>query len=60
MLQNSSNPKELMQNLVNQNPQIMGLVNQYGNGDPEKAFYEYARATGRDPEQILGMIKKFM
>jgi hypothetical protein len=60
MLQNANNPQELMRNLINQNPQIMGLVNQYGNGDPKTAFYALAQQSGRDPEQILSMLRKFM
>ena len=51
---------ELIQNAVTQNPQLKQLVDQYGGGDPKTAFYEYAKKTGQDPEQIINMMKKFM
>ena len=59
MLQNSNNPQQLIQNLVTQNPQITNIINKYGNGDPKTAFFEYARMTGQDPEQILSMLRNF-
>ena len=59
MLQNSNNPQQLIQNLVTQNPQITNIINKYGNGDPKTAFFEYARITGQDPEQILSMLRNF-
>ena len=59
MLQNSNNPQQLIQNLVTQNPQITNIINKYGNGDPKTAFFEYARMTGQNPEQILSMLRNF-
>lgn len=59
LLENSNNPEALIKNLISQNPQITNLINQYGNGDPKTAFYAYAQKTGKDPEQILNMLKKF-
>jgi len=59
LLQNSKNPQLFMQTMINQNPQIMGLINQYGNGDPQTAFYEYARIMGVDPNQILSMLENY-
>lgn len=60
MLQNASNPQALMQDMIAKNPQINNLIYQYGAGDPKKAFYEYARRTGKDPNIVLNAIKKFM
>lgn len=59
LLENSNNPQELIRNMVVQNPQVNTLINQYGNGDPKAAFYEYARITGKNPEQVLNMLRKF-
>lgn len=60
MLQNASNPQALVQNMINQNPQITSIINQYGGGDPKAAFYEYARRNGKDPNVVLNALKKFM
>lgn len=60
MLQKSSNPQALIQNMIAQNPQINNIINQYGGGNPKSAFYEYARQTGKDPNLVLNAIKKFM
>lgn len=60
MLQNSGNPQQIINNLITQNPQINNLINQYGGGDPKTAFYEYARLTGQDPNQVLSALKNFL
>ena len=60
MFQNSNNPQELINNILSSNPQITNLINQYGHGDPKTAFYEYARSSGQDPQQVLNMIQKFI
>lgn len=60
LLQNSNNPQQLINNILSQNPQITNLINQYGNGDPKAAFYEYARISGQDPQQALNLVQKFM
>lgn len=59
MLQNSQNPQALIQSMVAQNPQVNQLIQQYGNGNPKAAFYEFARIQGQDPNQVLNSIKKF-
>lgn len=56
MLRNSPNPQTLLNNLLMQNPQVTGLINQYG-GDPKTAFYALARQKGIDPNTILNMLK---
>ena len=60
MLQNSGNPQQIINNLITQNPQINNLINQYGGGDPKTAFYEYARLTNQDPNQVLSALKNFL
>ena len=56
MLKNSPNPQALLNNLLAQNPQVTGLINQYG-GDPKTAFYALAQQKGIDPNTILNMLK---
>lgn len=60
MLQNANNPQQLINNILTNNPQLTTLINQYGNGDPKTAFYEYARRTGQNPQQVLNMIQGLM
>lgn len=60
LLQNSNNPQQFINNIIAQNPQINNLINQYGNGDPKTAFYEFARINGKDPQQVLNILQKFM
>ena len=60
LLQNSNNPQQLINNIIAQNPQITNLINQYGNGDPKTAFYEFARIHGKDPQQVLNILQRFM
>ncbi len=60
LLQNSNNPQQLINNMLTQNPQIINLINQYGNGDPKTAFYEFARISGQDPQQVLNVLQRFM
>lgn len=60
LFQNSKNPQELVNNMLASNPRITQLINQYGNGDPKTAFYEYARQNGQDPQAILNMVQRFM
>ena len=57
-MKNSSNPQELMQQLVNSNPQfkqLMDVIN--SSGDPQKLFYAMAQKQGVDPESILSLLK---
>lgn len=56
MLRNSPNPQTLLNNLLMQNPQVTGLINQYG-GNPKAAFYALAQQKGIDPNTILNMLK---
>lgn len=56
VFKNSSNPQALIQNMLQQNPQIRTLIQQSG-GDPKTAFYNLAKQRGINPDEILGMFK---
>jgi len=59
MVKGAQNPQMMLQNMINQNPQmqqIMNLVKQSG-GDPKTAFYNLAKQKGIDPNQILNMLR---
>ena len=56
MLKTSSNPQAMVNQLVNKNPQIQRIIQQYG-GDPKTAFYKYAEANGINPDEVLNMLK---
>ena len=56
MVKNSNNPQALIQNLVQQNPRVQALIQQYG-GDPKTAFYSLAQQKGINPDDILNMLK---
>jgi len=53
---NSPNPQAMINNMIAQNPQVTGLINQYG-GDPKSAFYALAQQRGINPNDILNMLK---
>lgn len=57
MLANSRNPQQMIQNMIENNPNVNMLVRQYGNGDPKIAFYNYARQTNQDPNQVLSALR---
>ena len=52
----AKNPNAMVQQLLNQNPRVQQIIQQYG-GDPQKAFYGMAQQMGVDPEQILSQLK---
>lgn len=56
MVKNSKNPQALINNMMAQNPQINGILNQY-NGDSKAAFYGLAQQRGINPNAILKMLK---
>ena len=55
-IKNSPNPQVMLNNMLTQNPQVTGLINQYG-GDPKSAFYAIAQQRGINPNDILNMLK---
>ena len=59
LVRNAQNPTMMLQNMMNQNPQmqqVMNIVRQSG-GDPKTAFYNLAKQKGVDPNEILKMLK---
>lgn len=47
----SANPQATFNKLVSQNPNLksgIDIINQYGNGDPRAAFFNYAKSVGKD------------
>lgn len=59
MIKSAGNPQQMLQSMVNSNPQIqqvMNYINQNG-GDPKSAFYKLANEKGIDPDSILNQLK---
>ena len=52
----TNNPQALLNQMMNNNPQVRQIINQYG-GDPKTAFYKYAEANNINPDDILNMLK---
>ena len=47
---NSLNPQQTFNDLVSRNPNYkngLDIINQYGNGDPKAAFFNYAQSMGK-------------
>ena len=59
LLNNSNNPQQLIQSMVAKNPQLTQLIQQYGNGDPKAACYEYARKTGQNLDQVINLLERY-
>ena len=55
----SSNPQELIQSMVQNNPQMQNLLQnfQQSNLTPKQFFYQYAQNMGIDPNEFLNSIK---
>lgn len=60
LLKSSSNPQQLISNLVNQNPQMRQVLNmlQSSGKSPRDLFYELAKQKGVDPNQIINMLNQ--
>ena len=59
MIKSAGNPQAMMNQLMQNNPQMqqaMEIVRQYG-GDANKAFYALAQQKGIDPQEILDLLK---
>ena len=56
MFKTASNPNALVNQMMNNNPQVRQIIQQYG-GDPKTAFYKYAEANGINPDDVLNMLK---
>ena len=58
MMRNSRNPQQLLNNMLQQNPQMkqtLDMINNSGKS-PKDLFYEMAKQKGVDPNQILSML----
>ena len=56
---NSSNPKELLNSLISQNPQMQTLMQSMNSSGmtPKQFFYSFAKQKGIDPDQFLSSLK---
>ena len=56
---NSSNPKELLNSLISQNPQLQNLMQVMNSSrmTPKQFFYSYAKQKGIDPDQFLSSLR---
>ena len=57
-IMSSANPQATFQQVLQQSPdaaKAMQMINQYGNGNPQQAFLNYANQTGKQElaKQIL-------
>lgn len=59
MLRGAGNPQMMFNQMMSQNPQIkevMDYVNANG-GNAKEAFYKRAKEQGRNPDDILNMLR---
>ena len=50
-----NNPQQMVNQMINNNPQVKQIIDQYG--DPKTAFYKLAEQKGINPDDILNMLK---
>ena len=55
MIKSSGNPQLMLNQLMQNNPQVMEIVRKYGSAD--KAFYALAEEKGINPQEILDLLK---
>ena len=60
LFKNSNNPQALLQNMIQNIPQMKGVINfiNQNGGDPKTAFYKMAEQEGVNPNEILDMLNK--
>ena len=56
MIKSCGNPQAMVSQMLNQNPQVNQIIQQYG-GDAKTAFYKYAETNGVDPNELLRMMQ---
>ena len=57
MLQGGNNPQALIQNMMKNNPQLNGIVQQAQNsGDVKKFVMQYAKQRNIDIEPLMKMV----
>ena len=54
MLKSANNPQQMVNQMVNNNPQVKQFIDQYG--DPKTAFYKLAEQKGINPDEIIKML----
>ena len=59
LLKASNNPNQMLQQLVQNNPQIKNIIDyvQQNGGDPKMAFYKMAEEKGVNPNDIINMLR---
>jgi len=55
MVKSAGNPQLMLNQLMQNNPQVMQIVQKYGSAD--KAFYALAEEKGINPQEILDLLK---
>ena len=55
MVKSAGNPQLMLNQLIQNNPQIMQIVQKYGSAD--KAFYAIAEEKGINPQEIIDLLK---
>lgn len=54
-IKSASNPQAMLNQMMDNNPQVKQLIEQYG--DPKTAFYKYAESSGINPDDVLQLLK---
>ena len=59
MIKNAQNPQQLLINALSQSNDAQQVIDAFKrcNGDPQKAFFEYARVTGKDGSQLIQQLQ---
>lgn len=55
MIKSAGNPQLMLNQLIQNNPQVMQIVQKYGSAD--KAFYALAEEKGINPQEIIDLLK---
>ena len=55
-IKSAKNPQLLLNQMMNNNPQVKQVLNQYG-GDAKTAFYKVAEEKGVNPTEIINLLK---
>lgn len=55
MIKSAGNPQLMLNQLIQNNPQVMQIVQKYGSAD--KAFYALAEERGINPQEIIDLLK---
>ena len=59
MIKTAQNPQQLLINALSQGNDSQQVIDVFKrcNGDPQKAFFEYARITGKDGSQLIQQLQ---